>query len=109
MQTKILCTRSALNESIDPASGSRALRRVVDFEVGSVKLGVSIDVSVIEGECRQWTRVSLGSLYAMEWRGRRTLSTSRWPILAWAARLAVEMRVGEVRRLEIERADPVSG
>ena len=104
----VLCNRSTLNEHIDQISRTRELSRIVNFDVGKLKMTVTIEVAVTEGQRRQCTRVSLGNLYAMEWRARRTVATPRWATLAWAARLAVEMRVGETRLVRVGDVDSLS-
>jgi hypothetical protein len=105
----ITCTRTTLNETVDLASGTHSVKRIAEFDLGRVKLGVTIDIAVTSRQRRQCTRIRLGNLYAMEWRGRRTHATPRWPSLSWAASLAVEMRAGETRRFEVGRPQPAGG
>src|SRR3974377_2125194 len=58
----VLCNRSTLNEHIDQISRTRELSRIVNFDVGKLKMTVTIEVAVTEGQRRQCTRVSLGNL-----------------------------------------------
>jgi len=97
----ITCTSKTLKDRVDIASGARAIRRIVEFDVGPLKLAVTVEIAVAGSQQRQCTRIHLGNLYAMEWRGHRRHVTPRWAALSWAARLATEMHVGETRQFDV--------
>src|SRR5579871_2488962 len=94
----ISCTQASWRDSIG-ADGHRSSRRLAVFDVSGHRLEVDIEHDDGDGRSRRCTRIHLDHLFAMEWRGRTTLHSPRWSILSWACQLALEMQVGETRRV----------